>query len=302
MNITNQKPNAQQVPSLEKLSIMLMNGTDFVPMVQDMIDKFKLPYLIVEVEGWTDDTRRWKVKNKLTEGEQWLSKFISVDTDTVQMKKYSSLMAPTPHSVLICGETGTGKELIAKSMIHNRTGPIKAVNCAGLPEYLIESELFGHLKGAFTGAENTKEGMISAATDGVMFLDEIGELPLPMQSKLLRVLQEKTIRKVGSNKEESINCKFVFATNRDLRKMTEEGTFKKDLFARISTLELFIKPLRERQDDLVPITESLEGGKEFLVKYKEPLLLGALDLSWNVRSLEQHVIRFNVLGSVLLKQ
>ena len=296
-----QRPTTQGVPTLEKLNVMLLCGTDMVPNVKDMIDKFNLPYIIVDTDS-DDPSQRWKVKNKLTMGEQWLQKFITVDSDTLLVKKYAKLMADTPYPVLITGETGTGKELIAKSMISNRNGAIKAVNCAGLPEYLIESELFGHLQGSFTGADRTKEGLIAAATDGVMFLDEVGELPLSMQSKLLRVLQEKTLRKVGSNKEESINCKFVFATNRNLKDMVEKGLFKKDLFARISTLELHIDSLLpNRRCDLIPITQSLDGGEEFLSVHKEGLERGEFDLSFNVRSLEQHVIRFSVLGSFFKK-
>jgi len=293
----------RQAPSQEKLNVMLMTGTDFVPNVQDMIDRFNLPYLIIERPGWDgqDDCKRWTTKNKLTPGEQALEKFITVDPDTIKMKHYASLMAPTPYPVLITGETGTGKEILARAMLHDRKGMFKAVNCAGLPEQLIESELFGHVKGAFTGAEFTKEGMISAAVDGVMFLDEVSEMPMAMQSKMLRVLQERKVRKVGSNKDEDINCKFVFATNKCIKELVNNGTFKKDLFARISTLELNIKPLLpDRKCDIIPIIKSLEGGAEFLAKYQSTIEVGGLDLSLNVRSLEQHVIRFNVLGTVLL--
>lgn len=302
MNLRQNIPQ-QAPPSLEKLRTLLLNGTDFVSTTKELIDRFNLPYLIIEVEGWEEDKDRWTVKNKLTIGEQFLSRFITVDGDTIQMKKYAALMASTPHSVLVTGDTGTGKELIGRSMIGSRSGAIKTINCAGIPEQLMESILFGHLKGAFTGADTTRDGLITAADNGVMFLDEVGELPLQMQAKLLRVLQEKTIMKVGSVKEEQVNCKFVFATNRDLKSMVEKSMFKKDLFARLSTLELHIKPLwPDRKCDLVPIVQSMEGGDEFLKKYQAPLELGALDLSFNVRSLEQHVIRFNVLGNVLMSQ
>ena len=301
MNILNNKPIQKTPPSLEKLNLMLMNGIDFVPIVKGMIDEFKLPYIIVEDSGSDDPTKQWRVKNKLSQGEQWLEKFITKDPETIQMKKYAQLMAPTPHCVLICGETGTGKELLARSMIHNRVGAIKTANCAGIPFELLESILFGHLKGSFTGADTTRDGLIMAAENGIMFMDEIGTLPLPLQPKLLRVLQEKTITKVGSAKEEPINCKFVFATNRNLKRMVEQELFMKDLYMRISTLELHVKPLNERMCDLVTICESMEGGEEFLKVHKAPLELGAFDISGNVRSLEQHVIRFNVLGSVMMK-
>jgi transcriptional regulator with PAS, ATPase and Fis domain len=226
-----------------------------------------------------------------------LKEFITIEDETLRMKEDARKIAKSEHEVLITGETGTGKELIAKSMIGERIGAIKAVNCAGFPSELIESELFGHIRGSFTGANTEKEGLLSAAKDGIMFLDEVGELPMHVQAKLLRALQDKSIRKVGSNVEEKITCKFVCATHRNLKKMVESKEFRQDLYARISTLELHIKPLRDRKCDIVPITESLKGGKDFLLKHQDELPL--LDLSLNVRSLQQHVIRFAVLGRLV---
>ena len=227
-----------------------------------------------------------------------MQKFITVDPDTLRMKDRVMKMAACDYEVLIEGETGTGKETIAKAMIGKRTGPIRAINCAGMPRELIESELFGHVQGAFTGAIKHKNGMLTEAAGGIMFLDEVGELPLDIQAKLLRVIAEKTIRKVGGTVEEKISCKIVTATNKSLKKMVQEGLFRQDLYARLSTLEVHIKPLRERMCDVVPITESLVGGKAFLEKHRVELLQGALDLSLNVRSLLQYVIRFNVLGEL----
>jgi len=200
--------------------------------------------------------------------------------------------------VLIFGATGTGKEIIARSMIANRSGAFRAINCAGLPEGLIESILFGHVKGSFTGATGDKRGFIAEAQDGVMFLDEIGEMPMLMQAKLLRTIQEKRITRVGSINEEEINCKFVFASNKDLSKMVEQGTFREDLYARISTLELNIKPLKDRLCDCVPICKSLSGGEKFLEEYETQLKGGVIDLSHNVRSIQRHVIRYSVWGSI----
>jgi two-component system nitrogen regulation response regulator GlnG len=154
------------------------------------------------------------------------------------------------------------------------------------------------MAGAFTGANRTTDGLMVSAKEGVMFFDEIGELPMDLQSKLLRVLQERTVRKVGGKVEEKVDCKFVFATNQDLKELTKTNNFRKDLYARISTLELFTTPLKERMCDVVPITESMSGGPEFLLKYKEMLLNGVLDLSLNVRNIEQYVIRYSVLGRV----
>lgn len=293
---TTQKPPQQQPPSREKLEIMLKNGESFVQVVIDLIEKFKLPYLVeMQLDG------SGVLKNQFTAGEMHLQRFITEDPDTLQMKLRAQQSTPTQYEVLITGDTGTGKETIAKAMIGARTGAFKAINCAGMPEGLIESELFGHVRGAFTGAEGTKNGLITEAQDGVMFLDEVGELALPAQAKLLRAIQEKVIRKVGSVREESINCKFVFATHRDLKDMVIKGLFRKDLYARISTLELHINSLLpHRMCDLVPITKSLPDGEKFLQKYQVQLLSGILDLSLNVRSLQQHIIRNAVFGSIII--
>lgn len=274
---------------------MLTNGADFVPLVQDLIAKFKLQYRL-DYEN-LDSNGMPRLADLWSRGELHLQKFITCDAETMEMKRLALIAARVPHPLLIVGATGTGKEIIAKAQIGSRTGQVKAVNCGGLPRELIEAELFGYLRGAFTGADTTRDGLMTMAADGVMFLDEIGELPIDVQAKLLRCIQENTIRKVGSHKEEAINCKFVFATHRNLADMVKKGLFREDLYARISTLELQIKSLRpDRACDIVPITESLEGGKEFLAKHKDDLLNGRLDLSLNVRSIQQYVTRFAVWG------
>lgn len=288
-------PQVQAPPSEDRLKLMLANGPDLVDVVQGLIDKFKLPYTIEFGVGNLPFLR-----DTLSAGDLWLKKFVTVHPDTVQMKEYARLMAKSPYDVLITGETGTGKELIANSMIADRKGPTRSVNCAGFPESLIESELFGHEKGSFTGADTRKVGLMQSATDGILFLDEIGELPMSVQAKLLRALQEKKVRKVGSNVEEVINCKFVCATHRNLKDMVKQGLFRMDLYARISTLELDILPLRERMVDVIPIAESIKDSKKFLEVHSANLMNGLLDLSLNVRSIQQHIIRFNVLGRVLL--
>lgn len=264
------------------------NDESFIQLVQAQIDKYKLPFNIVNGE----------LKNMLERGDQYLDKFVTVDRKMLQMKDDARKMAKCPYEVLIHGETGTGKEIIAQSMIGSREGSIKAVNCAGLPTELIESELFGHVRGSFTGANSEKEGLMSAAENGVMFLDEIGELPLFVQAKLLRAIQDQKIRKVGSNRDEPINCKFVCATHQDLRKMVSEGKFRQDLYARICSLELYITPLRERLDDIEPICNSIEGGRIFFETFKDGLLNGSLGLELNVRSLIAYIRRYKVLGRI----
>jgi DNA-binding NtrC family response regulator len=168
----------------------------------------------------------------------------------------AAVVAPSNAPVLILGESGTGKEVVAQ-MIHQWSpraqGPLVTANCAGLPESLIESELFGHTKGAFTGASQTRQGFFRAAHGGTLFLDEIGELPLHLQPKLLRALESGQITPVGSDAPIQVDTRLVAATNRDLSKEVLEGRFRDDLYYRINVIELIVPPLSERQDDLLPL-------------------------------------------------
>ena len=162
-------------------------------------------------------------------------------------------VAATNSSILILGESGTGKELVAKSIHYNsprRDQPFVAVNCSALPEGLLESELFGHVRGAFTGAHANKNGLFVEATRGTLFLDEIGDMGAALQAKLLRALQEKTVRPVGGNKEISVQTRIVAATNRDLRKEVREGRFREDLYYRLSVIPVRLPALRERPEDI----------------------------------------------------
>ena len=165
------------------------------------------------------------------------------------MRKVSDLDA----HVLITGESGTGKELVARG-IHahseRRERPFIALNCGGLPEALVESELFGHVKGAFTDAKQARKGLIEQARGGTFFLDEIGELPMPIQVKFLRVLEDHQIRRVGSNREVEIDMRLICATHRDLKALIETGAFREDLFYRINTIEIHLPPLRQRPEDI----------------------------------------------------
>ncbi len=177
-------------------------------------------------------------------------------------------VAPTDASVLIHGETGTGKELVAKA-IHNESPraerPIICVNCAAIPDTLIEAELFGHEKGAFTGATENRTGLVAAADGGTLFLDEIGELPLEAQARLLRVLQEGEVRPIGSIKSLKVDVRLVAATHRNLHKLCQENLFREDLFYRINVVNLNIPPLRERGKDVLEIADYL------LAKYAKKL-------------------------------
>ncbi|QDG54592.1 GAF domain-containing protein [Persicimonas caeni] len=220
-------------------------------------------------------------------------------------------VAPTTVNVLVTGETGTGKELIAHE-IHQRSprvkGPFVTINCGAIPENLLESELFGHVKGAFTGANQTREGKFQAADGGTIFLDEIGEMPLNLQVKLLRVLQEHTVTKVGATKSEKIDIRVVAATNKNLEKAVREGDFREDLFYRLNVVLLKLPPLRDRGNDVVLIAKYLinEISDEIGVGHKElskEAIQALRKYAWpgNIRQLENRLKKAIVLadGSVL---
>ncbi|MEW5805007.1 MAG: sigma-54 dependent transcriptional regulator [bacterium] len=162
-------------------------------------------------------------------------------------------VADSPATILILGESGTGKELLAR-MIHNLSSrkdrPFLAIDCGGLTETLLESELFGHIRGAFTGAYMTKRGLLEEAQGGTIFLDEVGNIPISTQTKLLRALQEREIKPVGSNQVIRIDVRFISATNRDLKSAVEQGTFREDLYYRLAVIPLVLPPLRERREDI----------------------------------------------------
>ena len=188
--------------------------------------------------------------NKLTNLD---AEIVSASPEMDRVKKLILKVAKSSSTVLIRGESGTGKELIARSIHNNslRTNQIfQAVNCAAINENLLESELFGHEKGSFTGAIGEKKGLFEVADGGTLFLDEIGELDISLQAKLLRALQEKQIRRVGGTKEIDVDVRVVAATNRDLLKMTQEGSFRDDLYYRLNVLSIEIPPLRERRPDI----------------------------------------------------
>jgi two-component system response regulator AtoC len=225
-----------------------------------------------------------------------------------QMKSVFSLvqrLANVSTSVLIRGENGTGKELVASAIHHY--GPRKekkfvAVNCGAIPENLMESELFGHEKGAFTGANTRHIGKFQYAEGGTLFLDEVGELPPPMQVKLLRVLQERSFTPVGSNREIKCDVRIIAATNRDLEKMIREGSFRQDLFYRLNVMPIFLPPLRERQDDIpLLVSTFIQKFNKLHGRTIEGIAPDALDrlrkYSWpgNIRELENSIERSFVM-------
>jgi two-component system response regulator PilR (NtrC family) len=210
-------------------------------------------------------------------------------------------VAPTRANVLIRGESGTGKELVARAL-HNLSeragGPFVAVNCGAIPESLMESELFGHVRGAFTGAAGAREGVFVAARGGTLFLDEIGELHLPMQVKLLRALQERSIRPVGGDREVDVDCRVVAATNRDLEAAIAAGEFRSDLYFRLDVVQVVLPPLRHRTEDVPLLVERFfERLNRELRRDLEGIAPDALewflrhDYPGNVRELENLVER-----------
>jgi DNA-binding NtrC family response regulator len=187
----------------------------------------------------------------------------------------------TDSAVLVSGESGTGKELVAKALHYNGTRkdrPFIAVNCSAIPEALLESELFGHVRGAFTGAIKDKPGKFEAANHGTIFLDEIGTLPLHLQAKMLRVLQEQEVERVGSNKTLKLHVRVISATNADLENMVKQGEFREDLYYRLNVIPLHLPPLRERQQDIIYLTSY------FLEK--QCRLMGRAPCSINKQALE----------------
>jgi formate hydrogenlyase transcriptional activator len=216
-----------------------------------------------------------------------------------------NLVAPTDSTVLILGETGTGKELIARA-IHERSKrsnrPFIRVNCAAIPASLIASELFGHEKGAFTGAMQRRLGRFESANGGTIFLDEIGELPMETQITLLRVLQEREFERVGSSQSVSINVRIIAATNRDLRAAVAAGTFRQDMFYRLNVFPIHVPSLRERADDIPILVEYLaakfakRAGKNFSYIRKDALAtLQAYDWPGNIRELQNVIERAVIL-------
>jgi two-component system response regulator HydG len=251
----------------------------------------------------------------LREGLHPTSGFGSMIGHSVAMEKLYRILskvAESTHPVLILGESGTGKELVART-IHNSgpnsEKPFLPVDCGSLVPTLIESELFGHIKGAFTGANRSKDGLLVSAETGTVFLDEIGELPLDLQAKLLRALQEKEVRPVGANHTVPIKARILAATNRDLAAMVENGTFRKDPFYRLSVVNLRLPALRTRREDILPLTAhfleriSRQSGKKFMLS--DDALCTMMQHEWpgNVRELEnavEHGCAFSTCGVVAL--
>ncbi len=251
------------------------------------------------------DVESRKLRERLRT-QQGMGGLVGRSPEMEKLYRILSKVAYSTHPVLILGESGTGKELVARS-IHfngpNAAKPFVTVDCGSLVSTLIESELFGHVKGAFTGADRAKEGLLAAADGGTVFLDEIGELPLDLQTKILRALQEKEIRPVGSTVAKPISARVLAATNRDLAAMVEQGRFRKDLYFRLNVVTLRIPPLRNRREDIAPLAMHFlaQMEKESGVKrsFSDSMLRALTEYDWpgNVRELENAIQRACALSS-----
>ena len=242
------------------------------------------------------ETRRLKQENLLLKralnSRYEFSNILGRSESMQQVFATIERVAPTNSTVLIGGESGTGKELVARAVHFNslrRDRPFVALNCGAVPETLLEAELFGHVRGAFTGAHANKKGLVEAAEGGTIFLDEIGEMAPPMQVKLLRVLQERRFRRLGGTDEVQADVRVIAATNQDLPKMVEEGRFREDLFYRLNVLSIKLPPLRERVEDIPLLAE------QFLQQFATQMGKAVQTISAEALALlQQHPWRGNV--------
>jgi DNA-binding NtrC family response regulator len=250
------------------------------------------------IRGWADA----QAVGETAPADGYPGKFGMIG-ESKEMQAVFDLVARVMHTdvpILVTGETGTGKELIA-SALHRygprRKGPFVAVNCAAIPASLLESEIFGHVKGAFTGAHKDRKGYAEAANHGTLFLDEIGEMPVEMQAKLLRFLQEGEVRPVGGNKVNIVDVRVVAATNRQLAEQIRSGQFREDLYYRLAVLTLSLPALRERKTDIVHLARFLlaknkdEGLPSACLEDSALEALQALEWPGNIRQLQNELTR-----------
>ncbi len=243
--------------------------------------------------------------NSLNRDSHLMSDIIGISDEATNIKKTILRIANTDSTVFITGESGTGKTLIAKA-IHNlssrKKNPFATINCAAIPENLLESELFGYEKGAFTGAISAKKGKFELANGGTLFLDEIGDMPLSLQAKLLNVIQDREITRLGSEETISIDVRIIAATNKDLEKLMKLGHFREDLYYRLNVLPMNIKPLRQRRDDIPVLTDYFL--KKINKRYNKNLritntaLKSLINYEWpgNIRELENTIERLVIMN------
>lgn len=276
---------------------------DFLPKPCKLFEVANVLNRVGEKKALTNKTIALETRLVAVEG---VSDLVGESAPMNRVKQLIEKIAPTDSAVMILGETGTGKELAARR-IHDLSqrsqAPFVAVNCGALPENLAESEFFGHRKGAFTGADTARKGLVEVANGGTLFLDELGELDKAMQVKLLRFLESGEVRRVGDNEPFHVDVRIVCATNRDLQDMVAEGTFREDLFFRINTFEIHLPPLRERKEDIPGLSRFLIARQCKRPEIREDILSPEaietlLDYDWrgNVRELANALEHATILS------
>lgn len=282
---------------------MKLGATDYITKPIDLYRLQAMLRIIVEHAQLQSENRL--LRQQLSDQFNF-SGIVSESPEMNQVLNVAGRVADSSAAVLITGETGTGKELVART-VHfaglRREGPFLAVNCAALPENLLENELFGHEKGAFTGADRQRKGRFELAEDGTLFIDEVGEIPVALQVKLLRVLQEKVFERIGSSEPIRTNARIVAATNRDLEAMVHDGTFREDLYYRLNVVSIRIPPLRDRREDIRPLVEACirkfaaENNKRIAGISREAMdALMKYDYPGNIRELENIIQQSIVLS------
>ena len=286
------------------IQALKMGATDYILKTENFVDELKL------VVSDALENRRVREENVYLRREfrkkHGMGSLIGRSPKMQELFKMIEVVSASNSTVLISGETGAGKELVAKAIHLHSTRAEESfisVNCSAFPESLLESELFGHVRGAFTGASVSKKGLFEVADKGTIFLDEIGDTTPAMQVKLLRILQERTLRPVGGTEETSVDVRVIAATNRDLKEMVRDGAFREDLFYRISVIPLVIPPLRERREDIPLLAnhflERLNAGAsgKKIVGLSEAALRKLESYHWlgNVRELENVMERAYIL-------
>ncbi|MBA3396098.1 MAG: sigma-54-dependent Fis family transcriptional regulator [Deltaproteobacteria bacterium] len=304
---------AQRDPALPVL-LLTAHGSERVAvaaMKQGAYDYLAKPFDIDEIAVVIEralEARRLRIDNRRLSAEQILGRrIIGASKPMRRLLEAASRVATRNVTVLVRGETGTGKEFVAE-LLHAQSSrakhPLVRFNCAALPADLADAELFGHVKGAFTGATATRPGFFNQANGGTLILDEVGELPLPIQAKLLRALQEGEIQPVGSGRIDKVDVRVVASTNRDLAAEAKAGTFREDLYYRLAVVELVVPPLREHKDDIPAL--AAEFGRRYGERFGlgtiilEPALVDALvraDWPGNVRQLENTIARLAALST-----
>jgi two-component system response regulator PilR (NtrC family) len=274
-------------------------ATDYIRKSPGMVDEVKLA-IRRALEKVTLSRQNFAFKRDAATRNS-LDNIVGASPAMEKLKQTIRTVASTQSTVLIYGESGTGKELVARA-VHScsprATEPFVSINCGAFPETLLESELFGYVKGAFTGANQNKRGLFEVASEGTIFLDEIGEMTLTMQVKLLRVLQERCVRPVGGTDEIAIDVRVIAATNRDLERQVTENTFREDLYYRLSVIPVTVPPLRERREDLPLLVghflrKYAPAARKSIVRIKPDSLSALANYDWpgNVRQLENTIER-----------